>query len=74
MYTSKRKACCNYQIRRIDRTNRLETALEQTASVFMEMAKEIRALKEEIADIQVLVHRHESINCELARVFKGGNY
>ena len=55
-------------------TNRLEQALEQTANVFMEMAQEIRKLKEEIADMQVLVHRHETINYELAKVFKEGNY
>ena len=51
-------------------TNRLETALEQTAKVFMEMAQEIRALKEEIAEMQVLVHKHETCNHELAQVFK----
>jgi hypothetical protein len=55
-------------------TNRLEVALEQTAQVFMEMAQEIRTLKEEIADMEVLVHKHETINCELAKVFKGANY
>ena len=55
-------------------TNRLETALEQTANVFMEMAQEIRALKEEIADMQVLVHKHETVNYELAKVFKEGGY
>lgn len=32
-------------------TNRLEVALEQTANVFIEMAKEIRELKAEIADL-----------------------
>lgn len=32
-------------------TNRLETALEQVGNVFIEMAKEIRELKEEIADL-----------------------
>ena len=55
-------------------TNRLEIALEQTANVFMEMAQEIRALKEEIADMQVLVHKHESVNCELAKVFREVRY
>ena len=51
-------------------TNRLEMALEQTANVFMEMAREIRALKEEIAEMHVLVHQHESTNQKLADVFK----
>lgn len=51
-------------------TNRLEMALEQTAKVFMEMAQEIRALKEEIADMQILVHQHETTNQKLADVFK----
>ena len=51
-------------------TNRLEIALEQTANVFMEMAQEIRVLKEEIGELQVMVHRHESCNHELAQVFK----
>ena len=55
-------------------TNRLEIALEQTANVFMEMAQEIRVLKEEIAEMQVLVHKHETINYELAKVFERGNY
>jgi hypothetical protein len=32
-------------------TNRLETALEQTGQVFIEMAKEIKALKEEIEEL-----------------------
>lgn len=32
-------------------TNKLETALEQTGQVFLEMAKEIKILKEEIADL-----------------------
>ena len=51
-------------------TNRLELALEQTANVFMEMAREIRALKEELADIQIMVNRHESINQEISNIFK----
>lgn len=55
-------------------TNRLEIALEQTANVFMEMAQEIRSLKEEISDMQVLVHKHETINYKLAEVFKEGKY
>ena len=32
-------------------TNKLELALEQTGQVFLEMAKEIRDLKTEIADL-----------------------
>lgn len=55
-------------------TNRLEVALEQTAQVFMEMAQEIRTLKEEIAEMEVLVHKHETINYELAKVFKEASY
>lgn len=55
-------------------TNRLEMALEQTANVFMEMAQEIRVLKDEIAEMQVLVHKHETVNYELAKVFKEANY
>ena len=52
-------------------TNRLELALEQAGQVFMEMAHEIRTLKEEIADMQVMVHKHESINEEMSKIFKG---
>ena len=55
-------------------TNRLETALEQVGNVFIEMAKEIRELKAEIADLQVLVHKHETVNYKLAQVFKEDNY
>ena len=50
-------------------TNRLETALEQTANVFMEMAQEIIALKEEIADMQIKVNKHETLNNELRNAF-----
>ena len=32
-------------------TNKLETALEQTGQVFLEMAKEIKALKDEIEEL-----------------------
>ena len=53
-------------------TNKLEVALEQTANVFMEMAQEIRKLKEEIADMQVLVHKHETINEKIGKVILGG--
>lgn len=52
-------------------TNKLEVALEQTANVFMEMAHEIRVLKQEIADMQIMVHKHESINQEMSKIFKG---
>ena len=55
-------------------TNRLETALEQVGNVFIEMAKEIRKLKEEIADLQVQVNKHETINDKLATVFKESGY
>lgn len=55
-------------------TNRLEMALEQTGNVFMEMAKEIRALKEEIAEMQVLVHKHETINDYMGKVYSGAIY
>lgn len=50
-------------------TNRLETALEQVGVVFIEMAQEIRDLKAEIADLQVLVHKHETTNQNLSKVF-----
>lgn len=50
-------------------TNRLETALEETAKVFIEMAQEIRAMRCEIEDLQILVHKHESINENLSKVF-----
>lgn len=51
-------------------TNRLEQALEQTANVFMEMANEIRTMRAEIEDLQILVHKHETTNEALADVFK----
>lgn len=50
-------------------TNRLEIALEQVGVVFIEMAKEIRSLKDEISDLQVLVHKHETTNQNLSKVF-----
>jgi hypothetical protein len=50
-------------------TNRLETALEQTASVFMEMAQEIRAMRVEIEELQILTHKHESVNENLSKMF-----
>lgn len=55
-------------------TNRLEIALEQVGNVFIEMAKEIRDLKAEIADLQVLIHKHETVNDKLAQVFKEAKY
>ena len=51
-------------------TNRLEQALEQTGQVFIEMAQEIRKLKEEIAEMQVLVHKNESMKNEMLEVLK----
>ena len=51
-------------------TNRLETALEQTANVFIEMAQELKSLREEISDLQVMIHKHESLNYDLSQVFK----
>ena len=51
-------------------TNRLEIALEQTANVFIEMAKELKNLRTEISNLQVMVHKHESLNDDLAQVFK----
>lgn len=50
-------------------TNRLETALEQTANVFMEMAQEIRAMRAELSELEILVHRHESVNENLSKMF-----
>ena len=51
-------------------TNRLEQALEQVGNVFIEMAQEIRKLKDEIAELQVLVNRHETVNDKLAEIFR----
>ena len=51
-------------------TNKLESALEQVGNVFLEMAREIKELKTEIEDLQILVHKHETLNDELGRVFK----
>ena len=51
-------------------TNKLENALEQVGNVFIQMAKEIKSLKEEIADLQIMVHKHETTNSKLAQVFK----
>lgn len=51
-------------------TNRLETALEQTANVFMEMAQEIRAMRAELSELEILVHRHETINNDISKVFQ----
>ena len=50
-------------------TNRLEMALEQVGGVFIEMAKEIRSLKEEIADLQVKINKQETVNEGLSKVF-----
>ena len=49
-------------------TNRLEIALEQTANVFIEMAKELKNLRTEISDLQLMVHKQESCNREIAQV------
>ena len=46
-------------------TNRLELALEQTSNVFMEMAREIRGMRAEIEELQILVHKHETINNQM---------
>ena len=46
-------------------TNRLELALEQTSNVFMEMAHEIRTMRAEIEELQILVHKHETINNQM---------
>lgn len=51
-------------------TNRLDAALEQVGHVFLEMAQEIRELKNSLQDLEVLVHKHESTNCKLGEVFK----
>jgi hypothetical protein len=40
----------------------------------MTRQEEIKQLKEEIADLQALTHKHESTNCELAKVFNTFNY
>lgn len=53
-------------------TNRLETALEQVGNVFIEMAKEIRTLKEEIADLQIMIHNHETLKDNMIKVLTGG--
>ena len=50
-------------------TNRLEMALEQVGGVFIEMAKEIRCLKEEIADLQVQINRQETVNEGISKIF-----
>lgn len=50
-------------------TNRLELALEQAGQVFMEMAHEIRALKGEIAELQVQVNRQETVNEGISKIF-----
>ncbi len=55
-------------------TNKLEIALEQVGQVFLEMAKEIKNLKEEIADLQVLANKHESMNHELGKIFNTFKY
>ena len=51
-------------------TNRLELALEQAGQVFLEMAHEIKALKTEIAELQILVNKHESVNERMSNIYK----
>lgn len=48
-------------------TNKLETSLEQTSNVFLEMAKEIKKLREELDELQILVNKHESIGENLLK-------
>lgn len=55
-------------------TNKLENALEQVGNVFIQMSIEIKELKAEIADLQIMVHKHESTNSKLAKVFREDNY
>ena len=50
-------------------TNRLEQALEQTGQVFIEMAQEIRAMRAEISNLQILVHKHETVNERMGQIF-----
>ena len=52
-------------------TNRLELALEQAGQVFLEMAHEIKDLKTEIEELQILVHKHESVNERMSNIYKG---
>ena len=50
-------------------TNRLEQSLEQTGQVFIEMAKEIKAMREAISELQIMVHKHETVNQKLCNTF-----
>ena len=50
-------------------TNKLEVALEEAGKVFIEMAQEIKNLRAEIADLQIIVNKHETLNGELRNVF-----
>ena len=57
-------------------TDKLEIALEQTANIFMEMAKEIKSMRTKIEDLQIIVDKHEAINNNISQIFQnfnGGN-
>ena len=49
-------------------TNKIETVCEQLSALFQEFAKEMIALKEELADLQVQSNKHESLKDELKNV------
>ena len=51
-------------------TNKMEQALQSAAEAFAAMAEEVRQIRTDIEDIQVMVHKHETLNNELANLFR----
>lgn len=50
-------------------TNKIETVCEQLSALFQEFSKEMRSLKEEIADLQIQSNKLESLKDDLRQIF-----
>lgn len=51
-------------------TDKMEQALQSAAEAFAVMAEEVRQIKTDIEGIKVMVHNHETLNNELANLFR----
>ena len=49
-------------------TNRIEVILKQMAELCLELADEFKHQRENISELEILVHRHETINDNTERV------
>ena len=51
-------------------TDKMEQALQSAAEAFTVMAEEVRKIRTDINDIQNMVYKHETLNHELADLFR----